>query len=357
MLGALPTPQTPPCYRFVVRSAEEAAQLIRDQLGANARVLSVRNIGSTGWRRLFGKPRLEVIAQVPPAEPASNEPMDTASVHAETDGLAAADADDTFIHRSLAPRQFSRSQPFQPSLPDLLRRSGFSDKLVNRLAASRSFNGLGDRPLHQSLVQVADELRRQFGGRDAQPLPSRSGFFGPAGVGRTTALCKRLAIDVFRNSRAGRVVKVEFDRPNPADQLAVFCEALGISFEHYPVSPAGDDGSFAYFDLPALSVRRPQDNAALSRFFDTEKIQGRVLVLNAAYDASVLRDSYAAGRDLGATHIIFTHLDELTQWGKLWDYLLDDGLVPLFLATGPSLTGDCEEDVHGAILRRTLPGA
>jgi flagellar biosynthesis protein FlhF len=82
-----------------------------------------------------------------------------------------------------------------------------------------------------------------------------------------------------------------------------------------------------------------------------------VLVLNAAYDSSTLHDAYAAGRELGATHLVFTHLDELTQWGKLWDYLLDDSLEPLFLATGPSLTGDCEEDVHGAILRRTLPGA
>ena len=32
-------------------------------------------------------------------------------------------------------------------------------------------------------------------------------------------------------------------------------------------------------------------------------------------------------------------------------------LQPLFLATGPSLTGDCEEDVSGTILHRTLPGA
>ncbi len=90
--------------------------------------------------------------------------------------------------------------------------------------------------------------------------------------------------------------------------------------------------------------------ALLFRWFWT------VLVLNAAYDRTALRDAYVAGRDAGATHLVFTHLDEVPQWGKLWDYLFDEDIEPLFLATGPSLTGDCEEDVPGAIVRRTLPG-
>ena len=46
----------------------------------------------------------------------------------------------------------------------------------------------------------------------------------------------------------------------------------------------------------------------------------------------------------------------MPQWGRLWDYLFDGALEPLFLATGPSLTGDCEEDVCGALVRRTLAG-
>jgi flagellar biosynthesis protein FlhF len=52
--------------------------------------------------------------------------------------------------------------------------------------------------------------------------------------------------------------------------------------------------------------------------------------------------------------LVFTHLDEIAQWGGLWDYLFDRALQPLFLANGPSLTGDCEEDVFGALIRRTL---
>jgi flagellar biosynthesis protein FlhF len=54
---------------------------------------------------------------------------------------------------------------------------------------------------------------------------------------------------------------------------------------------------------------------------------------------------------------VFTHLDEVTQWGRLWDYLLDGDLEPLFLATGPSLTSDMETDAADAVARRTMPAA
>jgi len=53
--------------------------------------------------------------------------------------------------------------------------------------------------------------------------------------------------------------------------------------------------------------------------------------------------------------VIFTHLDETPQWGRLWDYLIESELEPLFLSTGPSLTGDYEPEAAQALARRTLP--
>jgi flagellar biosynthesis protein FlhF len=131
---------------------------------------------------------------------------------------------------------------------------------------------------------------------------------------------------------------------------------MGVPLAHFPCgTEAAVPNGFVYFDLPGMSPRRPADNAPLAAFLDRERINERVLVLNAAYDRASLRDAYSAGRDLGATHLVFTHLDEVPQWGKLWDYLFDESIEPLFLGTGPSLTSDCEEDAAGAIMRRTLP--
>jgi len=332
------------CYRLVVESAEQAAELIREKFGQSAEVLSVRSVPRPGWTRLVAKPRLEVVIQVPaaPAPPPADEPRDAEPLPRATHLPFA--GTDTDLIRGLR-------------LAELLRRTGFSEVFLARLGAIQGWGSLEDQPLHQALVHVGDALRRHAASRPARPLPDRAAFFGPAGAGRSTALCKWLAGQVCRRQRTGRVIKVEFDRPNPTDQLGIFCEALGVPFDHYadPLG-AGTAGEFTCLDMPAISTRHPAENANLARFFAREGISGRVLVLNAAYDPAVLRDAHAAGRDLGATHLVFTHLDELSQWGKLWDYLLIDQLEPLFLSTGPSLTGDCEDDVYGALQRRTLPG-
>jgi flagellar biosynthesis protein FlhF len=154
------------------------------------------------------------------------------------------------------------------------------------------------------------------------------------------------------------VVVAEFDRPNPVGSLPMFCEALGVPFGRFPAfSEKTATGGFVYFDMPAVSLRDPSENTQIGDFLEREKVGQRVLVLNLAYDHQTLRQAYAAGRDVGATHVIFTHLDEVQQWGRVWEYLGDSGLEPLFLSTGPSLTGDCEEDVLGAVIRRTLASA
>src|SRR5947209_20444510 len=51
-------------YKFLVRTADEAVQTIRERLGPGAKVLSVRQVGAGGLGGLLGKQKLEVIAQV-----------------------------------------------------------------------------------------------------------------------------------------------------------------------------------------------------------------------------------------------------------------------------------------------------
>ena len=336
---SVPAPGT--CYRFVVESAEQAAALIRERLGENARVLSVRSVAGRGWRRLLSSPKLEVIAQLEvPAEAAP------ARVEITADETPAVN-----LAGRRPPDQFK-------SLSALLRHSGFSENLIRRLEAAPDWAGLAAAPLHRAFVEIGRRLCAQAESRPARPPLSRAAFLGAPGSGRSTALCKWLAAEVFRRARHGHVVTAEFDRPGTPGPLPVFCEALGVPLGHYPAStqPA-ITGGFVYFDLPGLSLRRAEDNASIRIFLAQEQITERVLVVNAAYEHAALRRAFAAGTELEATHVIFTHLDETPQWARLWDYVLESGLEPLFLSTGPSLTGDCETDAAQTLARRTLPNA
>lgn len=331
-------------YKFAVRSTEEAVVLIREKLGPLARVLSVRSVPAQGFWRFFSAPRLEVVAQVDAPPGATPAPA----------------AEPALVSGTATPMTVSAEPmaavPTPADLTDLLRRSGLTETALTRLQTSANWSELNALPLHRALAETSRLLRAQADARPMRAPLSRAAFIGTNGVGRSTALCKWLAAEVFRRARMGHVVTVEFDRAGSLGPLPVFAEALGVPLAHFPCEtrPAVPDG-FVYFDLPGLSARRPGDNLPLLAWLDREHITERVLVLNAAYDRASLREAYAAGRDLGATHLVFTHLDEVPQWGKLWDYLFDEDIEPLFLSTGPSLTGDYEEDVPAAIVRRTLP--
>ncbi len=342
-MAATPQPAPgarPGTFRLVVRSAEEAVQAIRSQLGEHARVLSVQTLPQSGWSRLVSSPKFEVIAEVPeptPEPPPAPLPIATAG----------------------AARRVYGTRETEPAerLPGVLRRAGFSEQFVSRLAATTNREDGRERPLHEALVELGRDLRQTLAAVPAKPLPNRVAVLGSAGVGRTTALCKWMSNQVFEAGRTGMVWKVEFDRPNPTAALDVFSEALGVPMAHYtPGLPATSEG-FLLADLPALSRRGGDANRAIHEFLERERFTGRVLVLNAAYDMEALQAACAAGLELGATHLVLTHLDEVARWGRLWDFLLQGKLTPLFLSTGPGLAGDLETDVIGSLIRHTLPGA
>jgi len=358
------------CYKFTANTAHEAASAVRERLGEHARVLSVRTVEPTGFRSFFGSPKIEVIATVDKVEPAASSAVGASLLATSSDEANP----ESWRRGALTPHSVEQSGGAVPpsmrvdartsrrpapsmDLPTLLRRSGFSESILTRLQRSPDWAKLEAMPLHRALVETSRTLQRMAEAR-AVPAPlTRAAFIGLAGTGRTTALCKWLGTEVARRARVGHVVVAEFDQPVSRGPLPVLCEALGVPLAHFPAStqPAAP-GAFVYFDLPPLSLRDPAANAPIVEFLEREQIAQRVLVLNAAYGHAALRAGYARGREIGATHVVFTHLDEVAQWGGLWDYLLEGGLEPLFLATGPSATGECEEEVFDALARRTLPG-
>lgn len=360
-------------YRLVVHSAQEAVDTIRRELGPTARVLSVRNLPNSGLKSLFSRPQIEVVAELPEDEEASDPTAETLADVAENAANQAtthsvAGAYGTEAPSGRRPAVGLESEDFYAGpdrktgrlLPDVLRRGGFSDIMMARLQGSPRWRDIEQRPLHEALSAIGTELRNVVTAPQQKVLTDRVAFLGLAGTGRTTALSKWLAHQVFQNGRTGSVAKVEFDRPNPADGLAVFCEALGINLQHVdgtaPLRDRNANEDFLVADLPSLRLGRQQDEH-LADFLDQSGFTSRVLVLHALHDRAALQAAYSVGRELGATHVVFTHVDELAHWGKLWDYLLEGAVTPLFLGTGPSLVGELETEAMDALLRRTIPGA
>ena len=105
-----------------------------------------------------------------------------------------------------------------------------------------------------------------------------------------------------------------------------------------------------FFDLPGVDGSEPAAMAGLR-----ERLQGLGmpqvhLVLNAAYETSLLLDQVRTFSSCPLTDLIFTHLDEETRWGKLWNFVAGTPLPIRFLSAGQNVPGHFREATADLLL-------
>jgi flagellar biosynthesis protein FlhF len=343
-------------YRLVVRSAAEAVRLVQERFGPQARVLAVRQIEAGGLGRFLQKPRLEVIVEVGGNAPSL--PAAPAGDSAAEQLLAASPA--AFVRSGSEPRADSGIAPADNPSPrrsvSLLRASGLDETLIDRVRAETRDIDWDHTPLPEALAHLVAWLRKNYDRVPRRPAGPRRVYLGTCGVGKTTALCKAVALDVFVHGRKPAILKLDGEQPNATDGLAAFSDVLGAPLLRSAAEVEEfDRNSLLYVDVPGVGLDAHAEHKHLSGMLDALRVDTRILVVNAASETEVIADSFEMGRACGATHVVFTHLDEVRRPGKLWRFVLQSGMRPLFLSAGPSPAGEIEEDVFGALLARTFP--
>lgn len=365
-------------YKFIVKSAEEAASIIREKLGETAQVISVRQVEGEGLARFLKTPKLEIIAQIPneaarTLPQAEQNPIGQTSEQPDSEDDAPP-ADSQLRRKATRTKKVRSTQDPKRDeadfVPESLVRAMFKNLPTGRLWTILSKAGIpgeflaqfGERPesrhLNEQPLQTAIShfamLMRDRAPSRSLALSNRVAFFGSPGSGSTTALCKQLASDIFLRGRTASVMKLEADEPNSSEGLAMFCEALGVQL----LRTRGelkklDEDTVLYFDIPGM-VLTGKNVRYLQKTFDELGIESRVLVVNAAYERQLIQEAYTRAGSLGATHVVFTHVDEIPRCGKLWEFVLDDGLVPLFASTGQNIAADFDRHIIDLLVRRTL---
>lgn len=369
-------------YRFVVRSAEEAIATLRERLGEEAKVLSVKQIDGTGLGRFMSSPKLEIIATIPEREALPAPEPERPTPRIEPAGMrkqpraklespqppqeedAARDELEQELGAPAAPtprtrNPYTRASGEGPQRSDIwtvLRKAGFAENLLNSLHYGVNGVKLEDMPLARALAEINRRLRQDFQDVPVRPLTQRIAFFGTPGVGKTTALCKRLAADVFMERRNVEVLKLDSDTPNPDDALSLFCDVLGVPLLRDPVRPDYEpEGDILYVDLPGVPLHEQREWQTMRTRLDMLGVDSRVLVVHGLYEADLISASFDLGERMGATHIVLTHIDELANGTKLWPFMLRGGLSPLFVSHGQNVTSDYSDDVLRVLLEKTFP--
>lgn len=343
-------------FRLTVKSAEEAVRVIREKLGDSARVLSVRQVGGEGLKKFISSPKLEVIAEIPAEEndPVEEEPIEKEDSPTEKE-LNLLNADSKVQESSSIKEVTEISSKTNDSF-EILAKTGFDSQLLGDIESWSNWSQIKDLSLAETLKEITVGLSDRYRSLSTSPVGDRIALIGAPGVGKTTTLCKFLAHDVFMNKKAPNVLKIENGVPNPDDALRIFCEVVGVTlFRESNQIPESSDDCPLYLDFPGLSLSQGDEWTKAKESLDQLNVKTRVLVLNSAYDKQVLNRTISLGNNIDATHLAFSHFDELTNSTKLWPLLLRNNLTPLCICNGQNVTGDFSTNVLNQMIARTFP--
>jgi flagellar biosynthesis protein FlhF len=351
-------------FRLIVRSAEEAVRVIREKLGENARVLSVRQVGGEGLKKFISSPKLEVIAELPSKDASSvSESEDEVLALQDTpppvSGPNSKDQDN-LTESGLLQSEKGQDEDLKGSIDlnsiEILLKAGFDSQLISAIESWSNWDNIKNLPLADTLKEITIGLSDRFKFAEKQAVSDRIAIIGAPGVGKTTTLCKFLAHDVFMNKKTPNVLKVENGVPNPDDSLRIFCEVIGVTlYREAAKTPSSSDQSPLYLDLPGLSLGQQDEWAGAKEALDSLNVETRVLVLNAGYDKQIINKTISQGNLIGATHLAFTHFDEISNSTKLWPILLRNQFSPLCICNGQNVTGDFTTNVLNQMIAKTFP--
>jgi flagellar biosynthesis GTPase FlhF len=375
---------------FIAESAADAAQQVRTRLGPSAVVVNVRPL-PTAARKWFGrrKATFEILAYRP----------EESTVGTETNSLNRLDA----VSDSPAGPLAGFMEPMGNSLPEVPGLGGQPDGASvaagPETAGREPLSGGGawkvgglleaSGILPANAQRVVDDLRRVHGEtppdawgaelelartalmrlwrpvhRIKDEMLRPHVFVGPAGVGKTTCLCKWLTQSVLLDGKAVRAWRLDGATANAAESLSVYCEILGIPLERqWAGMPGGGGGSgvgegggeLGFIDLPGVDWRQARPLTELRQQLEGFGSPIVHLVLNGAYDLPLLLKQVRAFSGLPIADLVVTHLDEETRWGKLWNLVLGTNYSLRFLSAGQNIPGEFVCASAEAIFLRQFP--
>ncbi len=317
-------------YRPSVREALAAA---RQELGADALVLSTELVPAPGWRGWMGRRvvRLTAAAERPLSE--------------DRTGVAAGRPDEPAEAPSPLPRAAvptPRRASARAGVAARLTAIGFDPALAE--AASQRLTEAECRTGAPSIIEraLADELSAEASGDEA--FARCEVFIGPPGVGKTTTIAKIAGRERAVHGRTLGLIAADAFRAGAVEQLRSFAEIIGSPFRVARMGAELDDALAAarHTVLVDTAGRSPSDDSLRDLF---TVLLGRAsvrthLVLAADTSASSARRIFDRYGSLQPSRVVITKLDETASVLPLFGVIRERGLPVSYLTAGQRVPED-----------------
>jgi len=380
-------------------STEKEAMLkVKDDLGKEALIVSVKNIKPKGFYKIFKKPYVEVTAAVDEKSilhvdkdmTTNNEVL--SNVRKNIQEYETAEEDQTsFVqllktlsdanpkeseekpvkavaHESISIDLINKEMPFLKIVYEQLLENDLDEAYVNQLMV-----GLGELSYDQgtTIDDVISIIYKRIIKllSDLETIKLTKGkaktvaFVGPTGVGKTTTIAKIASYFTLNLEKRVALITADTYRIAAVEQLRTYANILNIPIK-VVYSPAElrdaiesfKDVDLILIDTAGRSHKNTEHQAELTKLLNEIEEKEIYLVLSLATkykDLIKITDVY---NDISSYKLIFTKLDETSSYGNILNVKLKTNAMLSYVTFGQNVPDDISEvNVHD-IAKKILGG-
>jgi flagellar biosynthesis protein FlhF len=367
--------------KYVAASARAALAKVKNELGADAVILSNRSTAAgVEILALASRDIAGVVSPAPGAAPrAAAKPLKDFARRVEPAGapLAPPAAADQRLYAelkamrglveqqlaSLAWNEDARRHPLRAELMRELVCAGFSAPLARKVSQALPEGLNAAQARHWMRAVLAKNLRCASGTDNAVERGGIYALVGPTGVGKTTTAAKIAARGVVRfGAHNVGLVSTDSFRIGAQDQLRTYARILGVP-AHAVQDAAGLEQALralagkrlVLIDTAGMGQRDARLAEQLELLADA-RIR-RLLLLNAASQLETLEEVARAYARHALHGAIVAKLDEARRPGAALDVAMRHRLPLAFVADGQRVPEDLRLPVAADLLERCLAGA
>ena len=213
----------------------------------------------------------------------------------------------------------------------------------------------------KSSVQTPEELNKIFFANLLKqikkmkytPQPSKKensrvlAFIGPTGVGKTTTIAKLAAMSAVVERKKTALITVDTYRIAAVEQLKTVGEIMNVPVkviftpENLQQTVAEmSDQEMIYIDTAGRSHKNETQVRELKEYLENAQADDIFLVLSSTSKYQDLCDILDTYRDINITSIIFTKLDETSNYGPIYNIACKEKYAISYFTTGQNIPDD-----------------
>jgi flagellar biosynthesis protein FlhF len=314
--------------RYVVSNMKEALQMIKQDLGSDAVIVSSRRIREAGLRGWISPAKLEITAAI---EQSYYGAADGQPETDESPGLKLANRPN-----ALAAHKINQCLLKIEVEPDIITY------LLEDIDAVKNYQEMKEF-LRRRLQTVFKTVPAP------QEKPRIMAFVGVPGVGKTTTIAKIAAIHALFNNSSISLITIDTFRVGAVEQMRIYAEILGASFdvvsspeELREAVQENQDKDLILIDTAGRPPKNRFQLLEIKTFLEVVKELETYLVISAATrfkDVMHLIDEY---KIIPYHQLIVTKIDETEYPGILLNVAYLTGLPIAYVTNGQNVPDDLE---------------